>query len=417
MYVTYDSCVDHPPLCTESGEYERGSLTFLSELTVSPPPPLVSIACTPVDPPIVIPAAGGSYVWNIEIVNVSSDVTEARDELLIAVNPEDAAALGLTTRAVALQVNQLLVGQQITQVVLDGVTTSVVLRARPDDVNSIDKLKAITVTGPLGSAALEDIADVTLQEGPVSISRIDGKRAASINGSITGENTQAIGSKVQAKIDAIGLPPGIEVTTGGIFQQVTEGFQDIGLAMGVGIILVYLVMVGALGSLRNPFVIVMSLPLALIGALSALVITSRTLGLPAMMGVLLLIGIVITNAIVLIAFVEQLRARGLSVHDALVLGGRTRLRPILMTAFTTSIALIPLAAFTSAEGGIIGAELATVVIGGLMSSTFLTLIVVPVVYTIMHETLPGFFRWIGFKLHLTASPRLQASAMQEAGDD
>ena len=187
--------------------------------------------------------------------------------------------------------------------------------------------------------------------------------------------------------------------------------------MAVGIILVYLVMVASLGSLRNPFVIVMSLPLALIGALSALVITSRTLGLPAMMGVLLLIGIVITNAIVLIAFVEQLRARGLSVHDALVQGGRTRLRPILMTAFTTSIALLPLAAFTSAEGGIIGAELATVVIGGLMSSTFLTLIVVPVVYTIMHETLPGFFGRVAFRLHLTSSPELAASAAQEAGDD
>lgn len=351
------------------------------------------------------------------IVNVSSDVTEARDELLVAVNPKAAAALGLTTRAVALQVNQLLVGQQVTQVILDGVTTSVVLRARPDDVNSIDKLKAITVAGPLGSAPLEDIAEVTHQKGPVSISRSDGRRAASINGSITAENTQAIGSKVQAKIDAIDLPPGIEVTTGGIFQQVAEGFQDIGLAMAVGIILVYLVMVASLGSLRNPFVIIMSLPLALIGALAALVITSRTLGLPAMMGVLLLIGIVITNAIVLIAFVEQLRERGLSVHDALVEGGRTRLRPILMTAFTTSIALLPLAAFVSAEGGIIGAELATVVIGGLMSSTFLTLIVVPVVYTIMHESLPHFFTRIGFKLHLTASPGLPASAAQEAGND
>ncbi len=351
------------------------------------------------------------------IVNVSSDVTEARDELLIAVNPEAAAVLGLTTRAVALQVNQLLVGQQVTQVVLEGVTTSVVLRARPDDLNSVDKLKAVTVTGPLGSAPLADIAEVSLQKGPVSISRSDGQRAASINGSITGENTQAIGREVQAKIDAIGLPPGIDVTTGGIFQQVAEGFQDIGLAMAVGIILVYLVMVASLGSLRNPFVIIMSLPLALIGALAALVITSRTLGLPAMMGVLLLIGIVITNAIVLIAFVEQLRERGLSVHDALVEGGRTRLRPILMTAFTTSIALLPLAAFVSAEGGIIGAELATVVIGGLMSSTFLTLIVVPVVYTIMHENLPHFFRRIGFKLHLTASPGLPASAAQEAGDN
>jgi HAE1 family hydrophobic/amphiphilic exporter-1 len=135
----------------------------------------------------------------------------------------------------------------------------------------------------------------------------------------------------------------------------------------------------------------MSLPLALIGALVALTITGRTLGLPAMMGILILVGLVVTNAIVLIAFVEQLRERGLSIHDALIQGGQVRLRPILMTAFTTSFALLPLAVFTTDGGGIIGAELATVVIGGLASSTFLTLIVVPVIYTIMHQSVPKFF--------------------------
>ena len=185
------------------------------------------------------------------------------------------------------------------------------------------------------------------------------------------------------------LPPGLEITTGGVFEQIAEGFQDIFLAMAVGIILVYLVMVASLGSLRNPFVIVLSLPLALIGALVALAITGRTLGLPAMMGILILVGLVVTNAIVLIAFVEQLKERGLSIHNALIQGGHVRLRPILMTAFTTSFALLPLAVFATDSGGIIGAELATVVIGGLASSTFLTLIVVPVIYTIMHESIPN----------------------------
>ena len=174
--------------------------------------------------------------------------------------------------------------------------------------------------------------------------------------------------------------------------------------MGVGIILVYLVMAGSLGTLRNPFVIIMSLPLALIGALTALAITGRTLGLPAMMGILLLIGIVVTNAIVLVAFVEQLREQGMSIHDALVEGGRVRLRPILMTAFTTSFALLPLAFFVGDQGGIIGAELATVVIGGLMTSTFLTLIVVPVVYTVVHITLPEFLHWTGSKVRLMLLP-------------
>jgi HAE1 family hydrophobic/amphiphilic exporter-1 len=344
------------------------------------------------------------------IVNVSSNVTQSRDEIVITVMPQEAAALGLTARLVALQVNQFLVGRPVTQVELDGALISVVLRGRSEDVDHIDKVKGLTIIGPIGSARLGDIAEVTLEKGPVTISRSDGRRSASITGAITAENTQAIGKKVQAKIDAIDLPPGVEVTTGGIFQQIAEGFQDIFLAMGVGVVLIYLVMAASLGTLRNPFVIIMSLPLALIGALSALAITGRTLGLPAMMGVLLLIGIVVTNAIVLIAFVEQLRERGMSIHDALVQGGRVRLRPILMTAFTTSFALLPLAAFVSNEGGILGAELATVVIGGLMTSTFLTLVVVPVVYIILHVSLPGLLHSTGSRIRRALLPRLAAAS-------
>ena len=317
--------------------------------------------------------------------------------------------LGLTGRLVALQVNQFLVGRQVTQVDLDGTLTGVVLRGRSDDVDRIDKIEGLAIIGPLGSARLGDIADVTLEKAPVTITRSDGRRSASITGAITDENTQAIGIKVQEKIDATDIPPGVKVSSGGVFAQIAEGFQDIGLAMAAGIVLVYLVMAASLGALRNPFVIIMSLPLALIGALASLAITGRTLGLPAMMGVLLLIGIVVTNAIVLIAFVEQLRERGMSIHDALVRGGRVRLRPILMTAFTASFALLPLAVFVSDEGGILGSALATVVIGGLMTSTFLTLIVVPVVYTIMHVSLPWLFRAAASRLRRALSPRLASA--------
>tara|TARA_B000000460_G_scaffold245288_1_gene216743 strand:+ start:217 stop:3315 length:3099 start_codon:yes stop_codon:yes gene_type:complete len=326
------------------------------------------------------------------IVNVSSDVSEARPEIVIVVNPVVSGFLGLTATSVAAQVNQIFAGRPITQIDLNGDSVGVVLKLSQDDSSSIDKVKSIIITGPSGSANLGDLAEVSFKPSPVSISRFDGQRAASIIGSITDNDTQKIGQKVQAKIDAMNLPPGVKVTTGGVFQQIAEGFRDIFSAMAIGVLLVYLVMIISLGSLKSPFVIITSLPLALIGALIALAITGRTLGLPAAMGLLLLIGIVVTNAIVLIAFVEQLRERGLNIHDALVQGGLVRLRPILMTAFTTSFALIPLAVFASDEGGIIGAELATVVIGGLASSTFLTLIVVPVVYTLVHSSLPRVFR-------------------------
>ena len=325
------------------------------------------------------------------LVNVTTNVTEARDEIVINVDPGMAATVGLSSQEVAFQVSQFLVGQTVTQVEIKGAMLDVVLTGAAQDVTSVEAIGGLTIAGPAGSATLSEIAAVSVQEGPVTIARTDGNRSATITGGITDEDTQAVGIKVQETIDALVTPPGVEVKSGGVFEQIAEGFQDVFLAMAVGVVLVYLVMVASLGSLRNPFVIVTSLPLALIGALAALAITGRTLGLPAMMGILLMIGIVVTNAIVLIAFVEQLRERGMNVHDALIRGGRVRLRPILMTAITTSMALLPLAAFTSESGGIIGAELATVVIGGLISSTALTLIVVPVVYTLANESIPGTF--------------------------
>ena len=326
------------------------------------------------------------------VEDVTSNVSEARDELIVNVDPERAAAIGLSTQSVAFQINQFLVGQKVTQIDLDGAPVDVFLSGPAGRINSVETIGSLIIAGPFGVAPLSDLASVQIEAGPVAISRTDRLRSASVSGDITVDDTQAIGLLIQEKIDALDLPPGVTVTNAGVFAQITEGFEDIFIAMGVGIILVYLVMVGSLGSLRNPFVIVTSLPLALIGALAALAITGRSLGLPGMMGILLLIGIVVTNAVVLVSFVEQLRERGLSVHEALLQGGRTRLRPILMTAITTSFALIPLAAFSEESGGILGAELATVVIGGLVSSTFLTLLVVPVVYTLANRSIPGSFR-------------------------
>ena len=329
-----------------------------------------------------------------DIENVSSDVSEARDEIVINVDPARATSVGLSTQQVAFQVNQLLTGQTVTQIEVDGQPIDVVLSARTDSVDSLESLSSVMVSGPLGSIPLSELASLVEIKGPVTIIRTDGTRSASITGSITSDDAQAVGQEIQQIIEGLSLPPGVGVTNGGIFAQIAEGFQSIFLAMIVGIVGVYLVMVASLGSLRNPFVIITSLPLAIIGALAALAITGRSLGLPAMMGILMLIGIVVTNAIVLISFVEQLRERGLSVYDALVQGGRVRLRPILMTAITTSIALLPLAAFVEDEGGILSAGLATVVIGGLMSSTVLTLVVVPVVYTLANESIPNLFRRI-----------------------
>ncbi len=388
-------------------EGREGRTIAITEISDGPPVSGLEVAVTGHDYDAISDVArvlAAEFSAIDGIVDVTSDVSEGRDEIVVEVKLAEAARLGLSARTVAFQVNQFMVGRPVTVVDLDGSSTTVVLKGSSEDVDNIEKVKAIAIAGPLGTARLGEVADVVVREGPLSVSRIDGRRAASITGVITGDDAQAIGLVVQQKIDAMTLPGGVQVKTGGIFAQIAEGFEDIFLAMGIGILLVYLVMAASLGALRNPFVIVMSLPLAVIGALTALAITGRTLGLPAMMGMLLLVGIVVTNAIVLIAFVEQLRERGLSIPEALVQGAKVRLRPILMTAFTTSFALLPLAAFVEADGGIIGAELATVVIGGLMSSTFLTLIVVPVVYTIMHDSIPSLFARLGSRMRRSSGP-------------
>ena len=371
---------------------EPGRRVSISEIANGPPSGGVEVSVTgPNYDDIAVTAREltGSISALDGVVNVSSNVAQARDEISIEVDPESAALIGLNTRQVGIQLSQYLIGQTVTSIAIDGEEVDVVLRGDPRAAMGVDGVKRLPISGPLGSAPLSQLANIEIREGPVTISRTDGSRSATITGDVTSEDTQAVGVSVDEVIQAMRLPKGVEVSSGGVFADIAEGFQAIFISVAVGIVLVYLVMVVSLGSLRNPVVIVLSMPLALIGVLAALALTGRTLGLPAMMGVLLLIGIVVTNAIVLISYVEQLRSGGMGVYDALIDGSRVRLRPILMTALTTSFALLPLAAAPSDSGGIIGAELATVVIGGLMSSTALTLIVVPVVYTLFNESIPN----------------------------
>jgi HAE1 family hydrophobic/amphiphilic exporter-1 len=161
-------------------------------------------------------------------------------------------------------------------------------------------------------------------------------------------------------------------------------FSRMFIAIIVAIIIVFLIVILMMRSVINPLIIMVSLPLAFIGSVPALLISGHTLGVSAMMGLLMLVGIVLTNAIVLVSMVEQQRKNGLSIQDALLEGGKTRLRPILMTALTTILAMVPMAV-SSSSSTMLGAELAIVVIGGMVSSTFLTLFVIPSVYSLVHR--------------------------------
>ncbi|MHB8626592.1 MAG: efflux RND transporter permease subunit [Aggregatilineales bacterium] len=216
--------------------------------------------------------------------------------------------------------------------------------------------------------------------------RVAGQPAVQFSAELETQDTLGVTAKAIAAIKAMpGLPKDLNVGEGFQSQQQTQGFSQTFGSLGLAILIVYLVMVFTFGSPVHPFTILFSLPLAVVGAAAALAITNRVLGISALIGLLMLVGIVVTNAIVLVDRVQANRKeRHLPVREALIEGGRTRLRPILMTALATMIALLPLASGLS-EGAIIASELGTVVIGGLFSSTILTLVVVPVVYSLLDQ--------------------------------
>lgn len=227
--------------------------------------------------------------------------------------------------------------------------------------------------------------------GNETIIRIDGRPAVSFSGELETTNTLGVLTEAKAVLsDLESLPASAEVTEGFESEQQSQGFSQMIKAIGYSIIIVYVIMALTFRSFIHPFTILFSLPFAFTGAAFALWISDSVLGISAMIGLMMLVGIVVTNAIVLLELVQQLRERGDVAYDALVRGGRTRLRPIWMTALATALALVPLA--ISKEGGaLIASELAIVVIGGLLVSTFLTLLIVPVVYSLF-DSLGGRLR-------------------------
>ena len=320
-----------------------------------------------------------------DLTNITSDLVAAAPQIEIRVDATRAAAAGTTAAQVGGIVRGALTPSTVTTITAEdgGDATDVVLRVDPEAVASVDALESLPVT-PL--ATVGDVADVEERDARGTISRVNGAPSATITGEIVGDDTGAVSLEVSSELDRLDsegeLPPGVTVEIGGVSEQQAEAFGGLFVAMGVAMVLVYLMLVLAFNSLIKPFILLFSLPLATIGAFPALLLTGRPIGVSALIGFLMLIGIVVTNAIVLLDLVERLRAEGVPLRDALIRGGHTRVRPILMTAIATILALVPLAAGFN-EGSIIAAELGTVVIGGLLSSTFLTLVVVPAAYWLL----------------------------------
>ena len=309
---------------------------------------------------------------------ITSSLSEQQRTLKITVDRVKAAEYGLTEIQVSGLVSTTLRPSSIGDVNIENESTPIFL-VQEDTPATLEEIEQIQIPTRSGVIELQEIADISEVQAPVSITSEKGERVATVALTPDTDDLGAVTRDVTAKLAEIELPVGATATIGGVSAEQTESFQQLGLALLAAVAIVYLVMVATFSSLVQPLILLISIPFAATGALGLLLITDTPLGVPALIGMLLLVGVVVTNAIVLIDLINQYRKQGRTIQQSIMDGSRQRLRPILMTALATIFALSPLA-FGITGGGFISQPLAIVVIGGLVSSTLLTLVIVPVLY-------------------------------------
>ncbi len=315
--------------------------------------------------------------------NVESGLTEAYDQYTFVADQKKLAELGLTTAQVGMALADSGKGAALTTVKENDDTLDVFVAVDTKEYGTFDELKKTEIPTALGTTVpLDDVMNVEEGEAPTTVTHRNGKLYTSVTADITAKDTNAVSTDAKAAIDKLDLPSGSTVEFGGITEQINESFTQLGLAMAAAVAIVYFVLVVTFGGALAPFAILFSLPFAIIGSLVALWIAREPISVSAMIGALMLIGIVVTNAIVFIDRVIHKEKEGETTRQALLEAGATRLRPILMTALATIFALVPLA-IGAEGGGLISKGLGITVIGGLVSSTLLTLLIVPIVYEIL----------------------------------
>lgn len=316
------------------------------------------------------------------IGQVSNNLSSSLPFIAVTVDRDAAAGLGLSEVAVGGIVSAAMQPQSVGTVEIDGTSLTVYLTAA-DTPLTIDELRQLEVPAATGPIPLEQIATVEESAGPASITTERGQRTATVTVTPSTDDLNVASAAVTEALADVDLPTGADAELGGVVSEQQDAFTQLGLALLAAILIVYIVMVATFKSLRQPLELLISVPFAATGAILLLVVTGIPLGVPSLIGVLMLIGIVVTNAIVLIDLVNQYREKGLTSHDATIAGGSRRLRPILMTALATIFALTPMALGITGSGGFISQPLAVVVIGGLISSTVLTLLVLPTLYNLI----------------------------------
>ena len=317
-----------------------------------------------------------------EAAQVQSNLSASSPYIAVKVDRAKAASVGLSEAAVGAMVSRSIQSARVGSIVIDNTTLSIYLSPDSPPKTTAD-LAALKIPTIVGLIPLSSLADVAQTNGPASITTQRGQRTASVTVTPSGDNLASASAAVQSAIDKANLPSTVTATLGGAAASQASAFSQLGIALLIAIVIVYVVMVATFRSLRQPLLLLISIPFAATGAIILQVVTGVPLGVASLIGVLMLIGIVVTNAIVLVDLVNQYREAGMTVPEAVLHGSSRRLRPILMTALATILALTPMALGVTGHGGFISQPLAIVVIGGLFSSTTLTLIVLPVLYNLV----------------------------------
>lgn len=325
----------------------------LSELRAPPPPPP-----DPGAPPVAVTQQQlGAQQHAERVAQLDASVQQAEDGIKQIDDQLDAAAEQATKSAEQRRETETL----------------------QDEQRALEDVRATPIR-------VRDVAEVSSQSAPTTVTQIDGTPSVTLTATPDTSDLGALTTTIQQRLDAItDLPAGLSAEIGGASQDQQDAFNQLGLAMLLAILLVFIIMVGTFRSLVQPLILLVSVPFAATGAVAGLLVTDTPLGVPAMVGLLMLIGIVVTNAIVLIDLINQYRAAGEDLSSAVVDGARLRLRPIIMTACATIFTLIPMGLGLTGGGAFISRPLAIVVIGGLVSSTVLTLLLVPVLYTLVER--------------------------------
>ena len=312
--------------------------------------------------------------------DVKSTMEQGNPEVQIYFDRERAAALGMSVSDVANRVVSNVRGDIATRYSWRDRKIDVLVRVQEEDRANIDRIKELVINPESERPIpLSMVADVVVDIGPGEIRRIGQERVALVSANLTYGDLGSAAEEINTIIEATPAPPGLDVKLGGQSEEMNSSFRSLLMALLLAVFLVYLIMASQFESLLHPFVIFFSIPLALVGAVIGLWITGSTISVVVFIGLILLAGIVVNNAIVLVDLINQLRQQGVAKAEAIVEAGRLRLRPILMTTLTTTLGLLPMA-MGLGDGAEIRAPMAITVIGGLLISTLLTLVVIPVMY-------------------------------------